>query len=148
MRSERLSRGGPVRARTTMRAFALLALLLVPFAAAVVPLPATPTIVALPGAWLTQYATPAMVMQPGGGVNVLNLDIMYHDVVSVAVGSDAPFWCTNYQVGHCPLFWSRLANLAESVPVLGLENAAPGGTYAFYCSKHSGMTGTLVVLPA
>ncbi|MCA1813467.1 MAG: hypothetical protein LC624_05900 [Halobacteriales archaeon] len=112
-------------------------------------LPSVPVVLALPGAWLTQYATPAMVVQPGGALGFWNLDVMYHDVVSHELGPAGQAWCMNFQVGHCPLFWSRLANLNEQVPVLGLENAVPGAQYSFYCTKHNdSMQGTLVVLPA
>ena len=50
--------------------------------------------------------------------------------------------------GACPAFWSDWADLGETVTVLGLDQLAPGATYAFYCSIHPQMQGTLVALPA
>lgn len=126
----------------------LAALLAAPLALGVAPPSAEPVVLALPGAWLTQYATPAMVVQPGGSLSLLNADIMYHDVVSRQTGPDGQPWCGNFAPGACPLFWSRLASIGEQVPVLGVEHARAGATYTFYCTRHSGMQGTLVVLPA
>lgn len=123
----------------------LAALTLMPVALA---LPATPTIVAIPGSWLAGYATPAAVTQVGGPLQFVNGDIMQHNVVSVALGPGTQPWCARFQVDRCPLFWSPLVNLAGSTPVQGLENVAPLVTYDYYCETHPAMEGKLLVLPA
>jgi hypothetical protein len=128
-----------------MRALLLALLCVLPAASALTAPAAEPAIVSLPGAWLTQYATPVMVVQAHSPLDALNLDIMYHDVVADQAGPGDRPWCANFEVGRCPVFWSRLANLGEEVPVLGVDTA-PAGTYTFHCTKHEGMTGTLVVL--
>lgn len=113
------------------------------------PAPAAGTpIVAGPGGWLTTYATPVAVTQPGGVVVIVNADVMWHDVISNATGPDTQPWCGGFPAGACPLFWSDRALTGETQPVQGLENAVPGQAYSFYCGPHPGMKGTLVVLPA
>lgn len=75
------------------------------------------------------YLTPVVVMQHGGTLTYTNAgDITHHDVDSVEPG----------------LFASDFADIGESVPVVGVDRLAPG-QYAFKCSLHVGMQGTLVV---
>lgn len=148
MRNEALSRAARLPPAGSMRALLLVSLMaLLPVTGALAPPSATPSVVVLPGGWLTQYATPVLAIPPGGALDLYNVDVMYHDVVSHEVGPADQPWCANFETGSCPLFWTRLAGLGEQVPVLGLEHARPGGTYTFYCTKHNGMQGTLVVLP-
>ena len=48
----------------------------------------------------------------------------------------------------CPLFWTTLIGLSTtSTPVIGVEDAQAGKTYDFYCTKHPGMSGKLIVVP-
>lgn len=110
---------------------------------------AGPIVLAGPGAWTTNYATPGVAAQVGGSLLFVNGDIMRHDVVAYnAFGSDSAPWCAGaYAPGRCPLFWSALMGSGESTPVLGLENLVAGRTYTYYCSIHAGMHGTLVALP-
>jgi polyvinyl alcohol dehydrogenase (cytochrome) len=96
--------------------------------------PAGTAIVAVPGSTYSSYATPAMVTQVGGPLSFVNLDLPQHDVVSDALGAKGR-----------PLFASRAGGLGQVVPVEGLERVRPGHTYAFHCSIHPGMRGTLIV---
>lgn len=84
-------------------------------------------IASAPGAFLTNYATPLASVGQGGTVTYANLDIAAHDVVSVD-----------------GLFGTALIGTGQRVPVAGVENLAPG-SYAFYCTLHSNMRGTLTV---
>jgi polyvinyl alcohol dehydrogenase (cytochrome) len=96
--------------------------------------PANATIVAGPGAASSTYLTPLMVTQVGGPLSFANLDLPQHDVVAEQKGADGQ-----------PLFRSRLGGIGEVVPVEGLDRVQSGQTYAFFCSIHPGMRGTLIV---
>lgn len=121
-------------------------LLLAPLGAAATP--GTP-IAAGPGAWLTDFATKVAVVPVGGELTFVNADLMRHDVVAFHVyGEDDQPWCLLFAAGQCPLFWSELASLGETVPVLGLDRLDVATPYAFYCTLHPQMKGTLVAVPA
>jgi polyvinyl alcohol dehydrogenase (cytochrome) len=96
--------------------------------------PAGPSVAAGPGASSTGYATPVMFSRVGGPLSFLNLDVVQHDVVSTENGPDGS-----------PLFRSKLIGLGESTPVEGLDKVQSGKQYAFFCSIHPGMRGTLVI---
>ena len=75
------------------------------------------------------YATPAVVAAKGDTLRFNNLDAAaQHDLDSDQAG----------------LFESPLISAGESVPVAGVEALAPG-SYAFHCSIHSWMKGTLAI---
>jgi plastocyanin len=84
----------------------------------------------------------------GGSLTLVNADLMKHNVVADgAYGSDDQPWCTNYEDGVCPLFWSALIGTGATTQVLGLGEIEAGRTYEFYCTIHPSMKGTLVALP-
>ncbi|MCU1448716.1 MAG: Pyrrolo-quinoline quinone repeat-containing protein [Acidimicrobiales bacterium] len=98
------------------------------------PLPPTPgapsagnTVIAGPGAVATTYATPAVTIQHGQSLSFTNLDVPQHDVQ-----------------GNNGSFGSPLISTGQSTPVAGVQSLPPG-SYAFYCSLHRNMTGTLIV---
>ena len=98
------------------------------------------------------YLTPAMMVEKGGELSYLNLDIVQHDVVQDVEADEVANkrkdkWCRDFKKGECPLFWSARAGLGDTVPVQGLKNVKPGNTYTFFCTLHPGMKGTLVVAP-
>ena len=92
------------------------------------------TIVAGPGATSTGYATPVASTQVGGPLSFVNLDPVQHDVTAEMRGPDGR-----------PLFASKLSGIGEVAPVEGLDKVQSGQSYAFLCSIHPGMRGTLVV---
>lgn len=96
--------------------------------------PIGPSVVAGPGAASTGYATPVMTASKGGPLSFANFDVVQHDVVAKDLGPDGK-----------PLFRSKLIGLAEQAPVEGLDRVESGKQYAFYCSIHPGMQGTLSV---
>lgn len=106
----------------------------------------------MPGAQLYGYATPVIVIDKSMSLGYTNLDVVQHDFVQdVGVdgfgGPSTRSWCRKVPKGKCPLFWSRLAGLGDTVPVMGLAAAKRGRTYSFYCTIHLGMKGKLVLAP-
>jgi hypothetical protein len=95
---------------------------------------AGPTIIAGPGAVATTYATPVMASPTGSLVSFVNNDLPQHDVTAVDLSNGRP------------LFQSKLIGIGEVAPVSGTDKLK-AGSYAFYCSIHPGMRGTLVVGP-
>ena len=103
-----------------------------------------------PGGFLAGFVPPIVVVAPGEGITYANADIAPHNFV--ADGHFLPKkaakkakWCTAYDKGRCPLFWSPTISLGGRTEVLGLEFVESGNSYAFYCSLHPGMKGTLIV---
>lgn len=107
-----------------------------------------PVVATGPGGFALGYATPVVVARAGGSLTYINADVAPHDVVSDEYGPGDQPWCRNYPLNKCPMIWSNLISLANSTPVLGLDNAVPGATYTFTCSLHPNMQGTLVISPA
>ena len=128
-----------------------------------IPAPANAAVVAAgPGASSTTYVTPVAVAPVGGPLEFVNGDIAPHNVIAmedVLSQKDAKkaSWCDGYKVvkkkkngkkkvryKNCPLFWSETVGLGGTAEVLGLENLESGEQYAFFCSIHPGMQGTLI----
>jgi plastocyanin len=105
-----------------------------------------------PGAKYYSYLTPLLLVQKGGSLTFTNIDLERHNVVQdVRVdgvhGSSNRAWCRRFPSSPCPVFYSRLIGLAQSVKVKGLRALKPGRVYTFYCTIHPGMKGKLVALP-
>ena len=107
--------------------------------------------VAIPGSFAAGFATPVVLAQKGAVVTFHNADLAPHNVIA----SDAfvprkaarkTKWCSGYQAGRCPLFWSATIGMGDNTPVLGLQRIKPGKQYAFFCSLHPNMRGVLVAL--
>ncbi|MDQ3963727.1 MAG: plastocyanin/azurin family copper-binding protein [Actinomycetota bacterium] len=138
-----------------MALFAALAVSMAPPAAAASD--ERPGALALVQAKITGYATPVIVAERGEEITFTNLDLEKHNVVQdVAIdgkGSKKRMpWCEKPKSdGHehhdteCPIFWSKLIGLAETTPILGLDNVKSGEIYSFFCTLHHGMKGKLIV---
>jgi polyvinyl alcohol dehydrogenase (cytochrome) len=105
-------------------------------------------IVAQPGSAVVGYTTRVSAVPVGYPLTFINGDSALHDVVARnRYGSDGQPWCGRYRAGRCPLFYSELAGLGQTTPVLGTEHLVAGEVYEFYCTLHTGMVGQLVALP-
>ena len=113
-------------------------------------------VAAVPGSFQATYATPVVVAPTAAPVTFVNGDIQPHDVVAkdnFASQKDAKAapWCSNFKtkkgkktIYNCPIFWSEAVGTGQSTPVEGIDGLTSGQQYAFYCSIHPRMTGTLV----
>lgn len=101
------------------------------------------------------YLPETVLVSRSLGLRYVNLDTARHDVVALEDrrpdGSAA--WCAEFENPEdpasedCPLFWSPLIPGGGSeTPVLGLEDTKPGQSYAYYCSIHTSMKGTIEVV--
>jgi plastocyanin len=110
------------------------------------------SVTAGPFAEATGYTDPTVEVDQGGRLTFSNFDVVAHDVVhDVAAdgfgGSDDMPWCGG---GHhsdqpCPIFWSSTVDAGQSTVVLGTNNLEAGRAYAFFCTLHHSMRGTLIV---
>ena len=103
-----------------------------------------------PGGFITGFLPPIVVIAPGEGITYANADIAPHNFVAYEAfltkkQAKKTKWCSGYDVGKCPLFWSDTITAGDSTEVLGLERLKSGDSYGFYCSLHPGMKGTLIV---
>lgn len=104
---------------------------------------------AAPGGFAAGFATPVVIIAQGEGVTFHNFDIAPHDFVAQDAflskkAARRAKWCSGFD-GKCPLFWSPKIGVGESTEVLGLKAVRSGKSYAFYCTVHPNMKGTLVV---
>lgn len=104
-----------------------------------------------PGAFVAGWTTRAVIITEGEGVTYANADIAPHNLIADAVyiptrAERKAKWCTAYDRGRCPLFWSATITAGETTEVLGLERLRSGRQYPFFCSIHPSMKGTMVVL--
>ncbi len=103
-----------------------------------------------PGGFVAGFVPPVVVIAPGEDITYANADIAPHNFIAYEAymtkkqAKKAP-WCSGYDKGKCPLFWSQTITAGQQTQVLGTENVVSGKQYAFYCSLHPGMKGTLIV---
>ena len=103
-----------------------------------------------PGGFAAGFLPPVIVVAPGEAITYANADIAPHNFIAYEAfmskkqAKKAP-WCSGYDKGKCPLFWSDTITAGQSTEVLGTEYLESGDQYAFYCSLHPGMKGTLIV---
>jgi len=83
-----------------------------------------------------QYFTPSVTIDQGEKVTLYNTDVAAHDVLARDLMADEK-----------PLFRSELASTGQTVPVEGAEYLSTG-EYAFLCSIHPAMEGTITVTSA
>lgn len=134
--------------RSYMCRFALLSCFL---AVILVPGSAGAAVVATaPGGFVAGYVPPVVVVDQGEEITYANGDIARHNVIAPDdfIGKKKAKkvkWCSAYDEGQCPLFWSETIGAGKTTEVLGLERLKSGEQYNFYCSIHPNMRGTLVV---
>ena len=108
------------------------------------------TAAAGPGGFAAGFATPVVVAAQGEDITFVNADVAPHDFVADGVflskkaGKKAE-WCSGFRPGTCPLFWTPTITAGETTDVFGLEKLKSGQQYPFFCSRHPGMKGTLII---
>lgn len=113
--------------------------------------PAAAAVVATaPGGFVAGYIPPVVVIAEGEGITYTNGDIAPHnfiaaDAVLPKKAARKAKWCTSFDKGRCPLFWSPTIGTGESTEVRGLGRLAAGDQFPFLCTLHPNMKGTLVV---
>lgn len=90
-------------------------------------------VIAGPAAVTTNYLTPELVIRQGDGLDMLNLDQVFHTATSDDVDDD-----------NIPLFDTSAPGFNRTSPVQGVERLAPG-EYRFHCFFHSTLRGRLTV---
>ena len=130
------------RVLVALAALSLVGLLAAPASAAVA--------VSGPAGFAAGYLTPVVVTAPGEAITYANFDVAPHNFVA----SDAFLtkkvakkakWCSAYDKGKCPAFWSQTINAGETTEVEGVDFLESGAQYEFICTLHPNMKGTLVV---
>lgn len=103
-----------------------------------------------PGGFAAGFATPVVVTTVGGTVTFVNGDVASHNFTAAEdyvpkKRAKKTEWCASYPKGKCPLFWTPTITGGQQTDVQGLDLVKSGQTYAFMCSIHPNMRGTLVV---
>ncbi len=135
-----------VRSRRTALVLGAAALLVAATGAqAAAPAPPVPSVaVAGPQAPTVGFATPTVVTLAGQALTFANGDTTGHDITSKLTKPKKLKFGGKYYTIQVPLFRSESVPAGSTGPVVGVEGLKPG-TYAFYCSLHTGMTGSLIV---
>ena len=92
------------------------------------------------------YTVETVVADGAGTLSLVNADLRSHDIVATAAGPATNPWCARFATRACPLFASPLIGVGQQAVVAGTEQLTPLESYAFYCSIHPFMTGTLTAI--
>lgn len=103
--------------------------------------------VAGPQAPIVGFATPTVLSVQGQALTFANGDTTGHDITSKATKPVKVKYGKKYYTIQVPLFRSENIAAGGTGPVVGVEGLKPG-TYQFFCSLHTSMTGSLMVQAA
>lgn len=103
-----------------------------------------------PGGFTAGFVPPVVVIAEGEGIDYTNADIAPHNFVAADAyvpkkAARKTKWCSAFDKGKCPLFWSPTIGLGQSTSVSGLARLKSGDQFGFVCTLHPNMKGTLVV---
>jgi plastocyanin len=106
--------------------------------------------VTAPGGFVAGFVPPVVVVAEGEEITYVNADVAPHNFIALDAfrtkkQAKKAKWCSAFDKGRCPLFWSETITAGQTTDVLGLEVLKSGDQYAFFCSLHPGMKGTLIV---
>jgi plastocyanin len=111
------------------------------------PAPVPSVAVAPPQAAVIGFAVPEVLALQGQAVSFVNADVVAHTLTSVATKPQRIRYGKKYYTIRVPLFDSGSVAALGTGDVKGVTGLKPG-SYAFYCTMHTGMKGTLVVQAA
>jgi plastocyanin len=111
------------------------------------PVPVPSVAIAPPQAAVVGFAVPDVVALQGQALSFVNADVVAHTLTSVATKPQRIRYGKAYYTIRVPLFDSGSVGALGSGNVKGVVGLKPG-SYAFYCTMHTGMKGTLVVQPS
>lgn len=103
-----------------------------------------------PGSFVGGFLPPVVVIAEGEGITYANSDVAPHNFVAEDAfvprkAAKKSRWCSSFDPGKCPLFWSPTITTGETTEVEGLAAVKAGDQYAFFCTLHPNMKGTLIV---
>ena len=103
-----------------------------------------------PGGFAAGFVTPVVVAAPGEAITFANFDAAPHNFVASTAfmpkkQAKKAKWCSGYDKGRCPLFWSQTITAGQTTEVEGVDLLESGAQYEFICTVHPNMKGTLVV---
>lgn len=110
--------------------------------------------VSLPASDIYGFLPSQLVVTKGAAVTFVNLDPIAspagapHDVRSTSFRTTKDrAWCVNFPgTQKCPLLYTPSIGAGETTVVQGVADLTGGVPYAFYCTWHSEMKGTITVV--
>jgi plastocyanin len=136
----------PARLRRTAVVLAGGALLVAATGAQAAP-PVPSVAIAGPQAPTVGFTTQTVLTVTGQALTFANADTTGHDITSKLTKPKKLKFGKKYYTIQVPLFRSESVPAGSTGPVVGVENLKPG-TYQFFCSLHTSMTGSLIVQAA
>jgi plastocyanin len=115
--------------------------------ASATPLPTPALAIAPPQGAVIGFGAPYVLAVQGQALSLLNADTVAHTLTSVATKPKKVKYGRKYFTIRVPVFDSGSIGGAAVGDVKGVISLKPGD-YAFYCAMHTGMKGTLKVLPS
>ena len=109
--------------------------------------PAPAVAIAGPEAATAGFVSRVVLSVQGQALTFVNADVSGHTLTSKQTKPQRVKFGSKYYVIRVPLFDSSGVNAGATREVKGVTTLKPG-TYDFYCSMHTGMTGQLLVKAA
>ena len=142
-----MARPTPVMLRAVLAGAASAVLAVTTAASAAPKVPAPALAIAGPEAATAGFTSRVVLAVQGQALTFVNADVSGHTLTSKQTKPQRVKFGSKYYVIRVPLFDSSGVNPGATRDVKGVTALKPG-SYDFYCSLHTGMTGQLLVKPA